>query len=210
MPKILIVEDQVLIANHIQNILMDCDYTSIALAFDIPDATVTLKEFQPEIILLDINVDGHDTGIEWAKSNLKEEKVIFITGQTEMETLKRALQIQPIAYLTKPIKKIDLIAAIEVAKEQLKPKSIIIKDGYNEVKIFLDTILFVKSDKNYIDIITDSKIHTIRTTLDSFHKELDESIFCRVHRSYIVNKNKICVKSSSFVKIEVGFGKRRA
>lgn len=202
MPKILIVEDQVLIANHIKNILIDCDYNSIALAFTIQEATDSLTTFSPEIILLDINVEGHDTGIEWAKINLSNEKVIFITGQTEMETLQKALKIQPVAYLTKPIKKIDLIAAIEVAREQSKPKSITIKDGYNEVKILLDSILFIKSDKNYIDIITTSKTFTIRTTLDNFHKELDTSIFYKVHRSYIVNKDKITIKSSSFVKIE--------
>lgn len=202
MPKIVIVEDQVLIANHIKNILTDCGYASIELAFNLNDATITLHQFLPEIILLDINLEGHDTGIEWAKMNLTNEKVIFITGQTEMETLKKALKIQPVAYLTKPIKKIDLIAAIELAREKSKPKSITVKDGYKDVKILLDAILFIKSDKNYIDIITTSKTHTIRTTLDNFHKELDETIFCKVHRSYIVNKDKISIKSSSFVKIE--------
>ena len=119
-----------------------------------------------------------------------------------METLKKALKIQPIAYLTKPVKKIDLIAAIEVANEQLKLKSVIVKDGYNEVRIPFDTILYIKSDKNYIDIVTNAKIYTIRTTLDSFYKELDKSTFCKVQRSYIVNKTKISTKSSSFVKIE--------
>ena len=202
MPQILIVEDQVLIANHIKNILTDCNYTNVELTFNLKDATLNLQQFEPRIILLDINVEGHDTGIEWAKRVLNDEKVIFITGQTEMETLKKALTIQPIAYLTKPVKKIDLIAAIEVAKEQLKVNSVIVKDGYNEVKILFDEILFIKSDKNYIDITTYNKIYSIRTTLDSFYKELDETMFCKVHRSYIVNKTKISLKSGSFVKIE--------
>lgn len=201
MARILIVEDQVLIANHIKNILLESDYTTIEMAFNIQEATVKLNEFSPDIILLDINIEGPDTGIEWAKSNLNFQKVIFITAQTEMETLKKALKIQPIAYLTKPVKTIDLIAAIEVANDQLKTNTIIIKDGYTEIKLLLDDILFIKSDKNYIDIFTASKTYTIRTSLDCFFNDLDKSIFQKVHRSYVVNKNKIHTKTSSFLQI---------
>ena len=88
----------------------------------------------------------------WAQENLKSEKVIFITGQTEIETLKKALTIKPVAYLTKPIKTIDVIAAIELAIEQTKPNFITIKEGYKEIKLAFEDILFIKSDKNYIDI----------------------------------------------------------
>ncbi|MDK2771919.1 MAG: response regulator, partial [Flavobacterium sp.] len=63
MPQILIVEDQVLIANHIKNILTDCNYTNVELTFNLKDANLNLQQFEPRIILLDINVEGHDTGI---------------------------------------------------------------------------------------------------------------------------------------------------
>lgn len=202
MSKILIVEDQVLIANHVKNILNEFDVFSIELSFNLSDASVKIKNFLPNIILLDINVEGKDSGIEWALNNVVNEKVIFITGQTEMETLKKALDIKPVAYLTKPIKKIDLVAAIEVAKEQLKQQFVIIKDGYDSIKIILNEILFVKSDKNYIDIQTTTKKFTIRSTLDNFLKELDEKQFIKVHRSYIINKEKIKIKTSSTIQIE--------
>lgn len=202
MLKILIIEDQVLIAHHIKNILDDNNYLNNDLAFKLSDATQKLKEIYPEIILLDINVEGADTGIEWAKENLTNEKVIFITGQTELDTMKKALSIHPVSYLTKPIKEIDLIAAIHLAIEKLKRDYVIIKDGYKEVKLFFDEILFLKSDKNYIDIQTLNKKLTIRNTLDNIQKELDSNDFFRVHRSYIVNKNKISVKTSNILKIE--------
>lgn len=202
MSNILIIEDQVLIANHVKNILNEFGVFSIELSFNLSDAVIKIKNFSPNIILLDINVEGKDSGIEWALNNVVNEKVIFITGQTEMETLKKALDIKPVAYLTKPIKKIDLVAAIEVAKEQLKQQFVIIKDGYDSVKIILNDILFVKSDKNYIDIQTITKKFTIRSTLDNFLKELDEKQFIKVHRSYIINKEKIKIKTSSSIQIE--------
>lgn len=199
--KILIIEDQVLIANHIRDILIENNYLDTDLAYKLPQASLKLVGFNPNLILLDINVEGKDSGIIWAQENLHNQKVIFITGQTEIETLKKALTIKPIAYLTKPIKPLDLVAAIELAIEQNKPNSIKIKDGYKEIMLLFEDILFIKSDKNYIDIQTNSKIITLRQSLDNFHHELDPNQFVKVHRSYIVNKNKIISKSAAFLKI---------
>ncbi|MBF03490.1 MAG: hypothetical protein CMP76_09360 [Flavobacterium sp.] len=201
MPKILIVEDQVLIANHIKEILVENKYLDIELAYKLNQASEKLNDCHPNLILLDINVEGKDSGIIWAQENLKSEKVIFITGQTEIETLKKALTIKPVAYLTKPIKTIDVIAAIELAIEQTKLNFITIKEGYKEIKLAFEDILFIKSDKNYIDIQTATKIITIRYSLDHFHQELDQNQFIRVHRSYVVNKNKITSKNTTSLKI---------
>lgn len=202
MSKILIVEDQVLIANHIKEILIEVYDFQVELAFKISQASEKLQKFIPDIILLDINLGDKMSGIEWAQENVKKEKVIFITGQTEIETIKSALTIHPIAYLTKPIKSVDLIAAIELAQELLKSKSIIIKDGYNEVKLNFDEILFIKSDKNYIDIQLSNRKITIRNTLENISKQLPEEVFMKVHRSYVINKNKILVKSTNTIQIE--------
>ncbi|MCO6162057.1 LytTR family DNA-binding domain-containing protein [Flavobacterium sp. NRK F7] len=201
MPKILIVEDQVLIANHIKEILVENKYLDIELAYKLNQASEKLNDYHPNLILLDINVEGKDSGIIWAQENLKSEKVIFITGQTEIETLKKALTIKPVAYLTKPIKTIDVIAAIELAIEQTKLNFITIKEGYEEIKLPFDDILFIKSDKNYIDIQTSTKMITVRYSLDHFHQELDQNQFIRVHRSYVANKNKITSKSTTSLKI---------
>ena len=53
-----------------------------------------------------------------------------------------------------------------------------------------------------IDIQLINKKITIRSSLDNIQNELDTNIFCRVHRSYIINKNKIVLKSSNSVKID--------
>lgn len=78
-------------------------------------------------------------------------------------------------------------------------KYIVIKDGYDEIKLNHDDILYIKSDNTYVDIITTSKKYAIRNSLDSFLKELDNETFCKVHRSYIVNTSKITKKGSNAV-----------
>lgn len=201
MPKILIVEDQVLIANYIKNLLNDNGLTDVELAFTVEEATDKINFKNPDIILLDINLHGKDTGILWAKEFVKNSQIIFITGQTEKETMLKAFEVNPVTYLTKPVKESDLIAAIELAKIKNKVNYVIVKNGFDELKVNFEDILFLKSDKNYVDIQLVNKTITVRNTLDNFYKELDSDIFCRVHRSYVVNKSKVTEKKSSSIKI---------
>lgn len=201
MPKILIVEDQVLIANHIKNILNDNGFFNIEMAFKINQAVEKLNLFDPDIVLLDINVEGKDTGIKWAEEHVKKAKIIFITGQTELETLQKALSINPISYLSKPVKSIDLLAAVTLVTINLKPTYVVVKDGYKDIKVKFEDIFYIKSDKNYLDIHTLNKKITIRNSLDDFMEKLDLKMFCKVHRSYIVNISKITEKKNSSVVI---------
>jgi two-component system, LytTR family, response regulator LytT len=202
MPKILIVEDQVLIAHFLRDTLLKEGFANIEIAFKINQAIELVTNFEPEIILLDINVEGKDSGIIWAENYVLNKKIIFVTAQTERETMQKALKVQPVGYLTKPIKKIELIAAIELAKNNLKKEYIKVKDGYEEIKLYYKDILFAKSERNYIDIQTVSKKITLRNTLDNIQMELDSDTFCRVHRSYIVNKEKISRKTSNSLHID--------
>ena len=201
MSKILIVEDQVLIAHFLRDTLLKEGFSTIEIAFKINQAIELVTNFEPEIILLDINVEGKDSGIIWAENYAINKKIIFVTAQTERETMQKALKVQPVGYLTKPIKKIELIAAIELAKNNLKKDYIKVKDGYEEIKLYYKDILFVKSDRNYIDVQTVSKKITLRNTLDNLQKELDSDVFCRVHRSFIINKEKISSKTANSVSI---------
>ena len=104
--------------------------------------------------------------------------------------------------MTKPVKESDLIAAIELAKIKNKVNYVIVKNGFDELKVNFEDILFLKSDKNYVDIQLVNKTITVRNTLDNFYKELDSDIFCRVHRSYVVNKSKVTHKKSASIKID--------
>ncbi|MBE9575460.1 LytR/AlgR family response regulator transcription factor [Flavobacterium proteolyticum] len=201
MTKILIVEDQVLIANYIKNLLNDNGLNGVELAFTVEEATEKMNLNKPDIVLLDINLNGKDTGILWAKEFVENSQIIFITGQTEKETMLKAFEVNPVTYLTKPVKESDLIAAIELAKIKNKVNYVIVKNGFDEVKVNFEDILFLKSDKNYVDIQLTNRTITIRNTLDNFYKELDSDIFCRVHRSYVVNKSKVTQKKSSSLKI---------
>ncbi|MFN7044420.1 MAG: LytR/AlgR family response regulator transcription factor [Flavobacterium sp.] len=201
-PKILIVEDEVIIAEFIKDILEENNYNSVIIANDYETAVSEMQNFVPDLILMDINLNGINSGIELAEKKNKKAKVIFLTGQNDYGLMSKAFATNPESYLTKPIKKNDLIAAIQLSIFKNKPLSIFVKDGLQSIKIDLNDILFIKSDDVYIDIQTTTKKITIRKSLDTFLKELNDSNFIKIQRSYVVNKIKITLKKSTSVFIQ--------
>lgn len=197
--KILIVEDEILIADFIFDMLKKEKFCNIQVAHNISTTLHKFKTFQPEIVLMDINVEGENTGIELATKKNEDAKVIYITAQNDIETIEKAIATNPETYLTKPLKKADLLAAIQIASNKTTKKYTIIKDGYNKVKLTHDDIIYIKSENNYIDIFTTTRKYTLRNSLDNFLSELNNNIFCKTHRSYVVNKNKITKKTAQSV-----------
>jgi DNA-binding LytR/AlgR family response regulator len=199
--KILIVEDEIMIADYIFNILTKEGYKNVKMAHKQTKAEELIKNFSPEIILMDINLNGENSGIELAKTKNKEATVIFLTGQNDVGLMSRALLTNPESYLSKPIRKEDVIAAIKLSFLKKKSETVTFKDGYSIIKVNHDEILFIKSDNNYIDIQTTYKKYTIRKSLDKMMEEINSLDFVKIHRSYIVNKSKIQKKTLKSVHI---------
>lgn len=197
--KILIVEDEVLIANFIEKMLQKEGFSNLETANDIQTAETKFETFRPDIVLLDINLEGPNTGIDLATRKNDEAKIIYLTAQNDSETIQKAIATNPETYLTKPIKKTDVLAAIQLASFKNVKKYVVIKDGYDEVKLFHDDIIYIKSDNIYIDVITTSKKYTVRNSLDNFLKELNNDIFCKAHRSFIINKKRVTKKTTNAV-----------
>ena len=159
--KILIVEDEVLIAEFIREMLNKEGYESVGVVYDLQSAVHYIEKNEPEILLLDINIGVKDGGIELAKKRNPKVSVIYITAQNDEGTMLKAIETSPVNYLTKPIRKIEVLASIKLAIKNLKNESIVVKDSYKEIKIFYYDLLFVKSDGNYIEIHTTTKKYVI-------------------------------------------------
>ncbi len=199
--KILIVEDEVLIAEYIKEMLGDEGFTYVKMAHDREDALLLFRSFDPDIILMDINIHGRDTGIDLAASKNAGADIIFLTAQSDTATMQKALATGPRSYLTKPLRKTDLMAAIQLGLHNKQNRFVTIKDGHSTFKIAQDDILYIKADNVYLDIHTSKKTFTIRQTLEKFMQELDAAVFFKTHRSYIVNRRAITGKGSKAVYI---------
>lgn len=115
--RILVVEDEAVIALRLQKRLKEMGYDVPDIAYSGEDAVEKAGRLRPDLVLMDIMLPGKLDGIEAAKI-VKAEfdiPVIFLTAFSEDKILKRAKQAEPFGYLLKPFQDRDIKAAIEVA-----------------------------------------------------------------------------------------------
>lgn len=195
--RILIVEDEVLIAEHIKDYLISLGAgDDILLTHNKKDASNALRLFKPELVLLDLHLEGSVDGIELSKSidDIYKVPYIFITANADTLMVKEALETNAAAYLTKPFKKTDLFAAVKIAlrsNEALKEQKLTVRDSGATHLIPVNEITYIESNGNYINIHTKKKKIISRQSLEWAEEQLPDHLFLRVHRSFIVNTNAI-------------------
>lgn len=209
--KILIVEDEILIAEDLKDTLQILGFTAIELAHDKKTALQKLETFCPQITLLDIRLEKDTEGIEIGNfiASKKLGQFIYITAHSDVEMVKKIIYTNPSAYITKPVKKSDLFASISLALEQSKvtnsvTRHLAIKDGYDTVKIDMATIRFVEAEGNYLNIHCVDKKYVARQSMESFIKELDSDMFYKIHRSFLVNVRRIVRYSKKEICLDNG------
>ena len=120
--KILIAEDELLIAQCLKMELESNGYEVCKFITEGEEAIETAKKEEPDIILMDIHLSGKMDGIEAARQIIEHKNIpiIFMTGYSEISYYERAKKLNPAAYLEKPIEIFDLQQAIEsiIVKEQ--------------------------------------------------------------------------------------------
>ena len=115
--KILIVEDEGIVAKNIQVMLTDLGYGISEFVLSGEAAVKKAEEMQPDLILMDIKIKGDLDGIKTAKKiqELFDTPIVFLTAYMDEATLKRAKMIEPYGYLLKPIGEKELYTTIEIA-----------------------------------------------------------------------------------------------
>ena len=123
--KILIVEDDAVIAQLIEFHLMDFGYHVLDIVHDSERALDKIHNLQPDLVMLDINILGTKDGIEIA--HIIQEKYdipyIFLTALSDKHTLQRAQELEPIGYVVKPFKESDLQATIAIGMSNYKKQN---------------------------------------------------------------------------------------
>lgn len=180
------------------------------------DASVFLQEHHVDIIFLDIRMPQL-SGTDFVRSLRTIPKIIFTTAHKEYA--HEGYELDVIDYLLKPIRFDRFLKAVHKAfpkKEQDEQMEvytaplhetkavdsfIYVRVDRKMVKIILDDILYIESDKDYVKLFTDKGFVITRQTIASVEAMLSEKEFVRIHRSYIVSMNK--VKSFTHEVVEV-------
>ncbi|WP_020601600.1 response regulator [Spirosoma spitsbergense] len=115
--QILIVEDEPLMVAEIEESLLKAGYQVCGQATSYETALKAMKQTQPDLVLVDIKLDGPADGITTVKElmRIKWVPVIYLTGNADKETLNRAKSTFPAAFLYKPFRMRELSAQIDLA-----------------------------------------------------------------------------------------------
>lgn len=209
--NILIVEDEFIISQDLEDTLLNLGYHVEVIASNYKDALLALEAKKIDIALLDVNLNDEKDGIDIA-TYIKEKiniPFIFITSNADKNTVERAKETTPNGYIVKPFNKDSIYTTIEMAlsnyvakikKSDTEP-TIIIKDGTTKFQLNWKDILFVKSEGNYIAIVTENKKHLIRNSLKDFSATIPFKHFIKIHKSYIVNTNYLKAIHSAYINI---------
>lgn len=199
--KIIIVEDEAIIADHLAMCLEDLGYKVVAIVDEAEEALRELKKEKANLVLIDININGAIDGVDLAHRINREYAIpfVFITSNTDKITIERVKPTQPAAFIVKPYTTESLSTNIELALYQHKQKepkdqeinilndSFFIKDKHVFLKIKFDELLYAEAFDNYCFLHSTKGKHMLSTTLKLVEEKLINHGFLRIHRSFLVN-----------------------
>jgi len=198
--KILIVEDEVFIAETIKMYLEEKNHQVIGAAISYEEAFQIFNLQKPDLVLLDVRLYGEKSGIDFAtflKSQKNTPPYIFLTSQMDLGTLEQALETNPYGYLTKPFYKESLWTSIESAYHlhsvrNTSDDEVIITDGRKNHLIKISDIMYIEADHVYAIIyLASGEKLTVRKTLQQILDMTANTNLVYCHRSYIANQKHI-------------------
>ena len=125
----MIVDDDVVIAMGLQELLSSKGYEVVGIVDSAVEAINRARDLQPDLILMDIKLPGELDGIDAAEKIMKEHDipVIFVTGYSDEGVIERAKRLNPLGYITKPFNEEQVPAAIEIGVQNKKKEERILK-----------------------------------------------------------------------------------
>ena len=212
--KVLIVEDEAIISEYLARHLEKSGYQITGIVESGKHALQSIEKNLPDIVIMDIELEGEVDGIQTTEEINKNLKlpVIYLTKLTDKPTFKRALQTYPASYLVKPFNEVDLVNTIEITLfnasciENINnvpndtsdnpffslENRVFIKNSKNHlIKVEINDINYIEGDGSYSKIYTKSGNHNSSYSLKVVLEKISHPDLIRIHRSYIINLNKI-------------------
>ena len=209
--NVFIIEDTVSESNTLVKVLEANNYNVVATATNFKDALETFYKSKIDIVILDIFLNGSPDGITFAETintvPNASKPFVFLTSSTDRKIFERAKLTQPFSFLMKPFNELELLYAIEMAVEKFytqedvflsDDEDTVISDEYLFIKKFkslkkvlITDIIYIEVEEKYCNIYTEKEKFVILISLTKILNLLNNSIFHRTHRNFIVNANHI-------------------
>ncbi|MBC6400773.1 MAG: response regulator [Ekhidna sp.] len=213
--KILIVEDDPEIAASLSDILNLLGHQTVGIAESFDEAFAFIEKHEIDLVLLDIQLKGEKTGMDVAEKIGDQLPYIFTTAFADEETVRKASELGPYGYIVKPYGMKDINPAIEVAlsnfqnAKKIKAEEggflsnhLYIKANSKLIRLDDDDILYIEAKGDYAVFKTIQKGYVVHSTIRNVIEKMNPQKFLKVHRSYVVNLDKIKDIEDSSILIE--------
>ncbi|WP_188362596.1 LytR/AlgR family response regulator transcription factor [Flavobacterium orientale] len=191
-----------LVNNH-QNLNLVGDFSNAI------EAKSCMSIHSVDLIFLDIEMPII-SGFDFLDGLKMKPQIIFITSKADYAV--KAFDYDATDYLQKPISVERFDASVKRAMDLYRLRNevhdeegdfIFIKSNLKKLKIFTSKIKWIEAYGDYVKVVTDEDSNLVLSTMKSFEQDLDKERFLRVHKSYIVNVEKIERFNSKFAEIGV-------
>jgi DNA-binding LytR/AlgR family response regulator len=211
---ILVVEDQLVVAKSIAAMVVDHGMEVIGICKSGEEAVKFAEKRMPDIVIMDIKLQGKMDGIKAAAAIREMHRVplIYLSDYTDYVTVKKAKATRPVNFLAKPFTESDLLRAIDIAIYNANT-SRAVEGRDDEEFVFLKTgpqtysrldysnIIYLAADRAYCKIQGTDKVHSVSMSMASVAEQLNPARFVKIHRSYVVNIRKVRQFAGSEVSI---------
>ncbi len=167
-----------------------------------------LKTLQPDLLFLDIEMPEIN-GLEFIDSMQSQPKIIITTAYREYAV--EGFELNVLDYLVKPIPFPRFVKAMDKFLVLQNPATsqnhnntftnIIIKANRKNIRIELKDILYIEGVKDYVKIVLHDQSYLTKYSIGNFHKTLPFDQFLRIHKSFVVAKNKVTAFTSHDVEV---------
>ncbi len=179
--KVLIVEDEVITAEHLRSELIEAGYDAI-VAYDGENAVEEASRFLPDVVIMDVKLRSSMDGVQAAelikvRCNVP---IIFLTAFLDEQLVNRSKHMRPYMYISKPYDLNELLAAIEIALENYKDdnklKSIVSDSVEKYIKSVEQDVTNIKEELGFVKNILSrfsNDLSSVKRVIDDYTKKLD-------------------------------------
>lgn len=172
--KVLIVEDEPVIAENVSLYLDNHDFEVSAIAYDSDEAFEQLKTNTPDAVILDINLESEKDGIDIAQHINQQYQLpfLFLTSYSDKNTLDRAKNVKPSGYIVKPFNERTLLASLEIA----------ISNHATEKNHDLPKLSIEKMNRHLLSPLSDREFEIVQLVYEGMRNtQIAEKIFVTVN-----------------------------
>ncbi|MDT0554479.1 LytR/AlgR family response regulator transcription factor [Patiriisocius hiemis] len=172
------------------------------------EAKMGLMNTAVDLIFLDIEMPIL-SGFDLLDDLTHKPQIIFVTGKTKYAF--KAFNYDAVDYLRKPISKERFLNAVHKAITNYRLKNddgfddedfIFVKSNLKKRKVFLNELRYIEALGDYVKLVTEHDALVVLSTMKAFEKLLPENRFLRIHKSYIINLDKVEKYNSKFIELE--------